>query len=159
MIFEEQMQLQLSKIFIKAKDYQFKSKQEKVEFLAKHYTPALGEIFKYMYNDIEWALPEGDPPYKPDTSNHDNYQLYSALRKIPRLFFFGGHPTLKPLRREQLFIELLESIAAEDAEMLLAIKSKKFKSYVLTRKLVEEVLPNLLDPVKKEKGNKEDTNG
>ena len=43
--------------------------------------------------------------------------------------------------------------------MLLAIKSKKFKSYVLTRKLVEEVLPNLLDPVKKEKGNKEDTNG
>ena len=38
----------------------------RINFLREHSTPALKTILGYTYDpNIEWLLPEGDPPYKP----------------------------------------------------------------------------------------------
>jgi hypothetical protein len=51
---------------------------------------------------------------------------------------------LHPVRRETLFIELLENINPLEAKILLAVKDKKLPFKGLTAKLVEEAFPGLL---------------
>ena len=60
------------------------------------------------------------------------------------LFVEGGNPNLKPARREYLFIELLESVHDQEAQLLLQIKDKKIKCRGLTYKLVKETFPELI---------------
>jgi hypothetical protein len=48
------------------------------------------------------------------------------------------------MRRETKFIQLLESIHAEDAIIVLNMVAKKAPVKGLTKKIVEEAFPNLL---------------
>jgi hypothetical protein len=65
----------------------------------------------------------------PTTLIHEAKRLYVFTRK-----------DLKPLKREQLFIDLLESIEDEEAKVLLAVKDQKLtKLYPkITKKLVKD---------------------
>ena len=49
---------------------------------------------------------------------------------------------MTPLKRETLFIGLLESIDPEDAKVLLAAKDKKLKG--ITAAIVNEAFPGLI---------------
>lgn len=60
------------------------------------------------------------------------------------MFVEGGNPNLKPVRREFLFIQLLESIDSEDAKLLLAVKEKKLPFKGITEKTVRQAFPDLL---------------
>jgi hypothetical protein len=51
---------------------------------------------------------------------------------------------MKPLRREGLFLNLLESLNPEEAELLIAAKDKKMKYKGITKKLVNDAFPNLI---------------
>ena len=77
-----------------------------------------------------------------DDSDNPTY-LYGLIRKL-YLFVEGGNPNLKPARREYLFIEMLESIHPQEAELLLQVKDKKLKCRGLTYNLVKETFPELL---------------
>ena len=70
--------------------------------------------------------------------------LYSVVRKL-YLFIEGGNPNLTKMKREQLFINLLESIDKDDAELLVSIKDKKMPYKLITRKFVEKVYPGLIN--------------
>jgi hypothetical protein len=50
---------------------------------------------------------------------------------------------LKQHRREQLFIELLESVDPGDAKVLIGMKDGKLPYRGMTRKLVADAFPNL----------------
>jgi hypothetical protein len=52
---------------------------------------------------------------------------------------------LNTIKREKIFIELLESLSKEEAQVVLMIKNKKLTGPYknVTRKLVEEALPDL----------------
>jgi hypothetical protein len=50
---------------------------------------------------------------------------------------------LKPLRREALFIEFLESIDPEDADLINTIKDKKLPYPKLTRELILKTFPGI----------------
>ena len=103
------------------------------------------EILKYTFHpEIKFLLPPGDPPYNTvvDDSENPTY-LYGLLRKL-YLFVEGGNPNLKPARREYLFIELLESVHDQEAQLLLQIKDKMIKCRGLTYKLVKETFPELI---------------
>ena len=122
-----------------------KTKKEKIEHLRFHRgNPVMKEFFKYVWDDsIQFLLPEGDPPYKPN-EDLDESGLYQELRKM-YLFIEGQtNPGLKPVRREVLFIQLLEGIHADEAKLLLSVKDKKMPYKSITKKLVEEALPGLL---------------
>ena len=62
------------------------------------------------------------------------------------LFLEGpaGNPNLKQLRREQLFIQMLESLHPLEADVLLQVKDKKLNYRGLTYKLVKETFPEIL---------------
>jgi hypothetical protein len=51
---------------------------------------------------------------------------------------------MKPLKREGLFLNLLESLNPEEAELLIAAKDKKMKSKGITKRLVNDTFPGLL---------------
>ena len=136
----------LSLPLILAEVDQVKSQKQKKEVLLKYNNSALREILKYAFHpDIKFLLPPGDPPHKDfmgDTTPNPTY-LYGLIRKL-YLFVEGGNPNLTQVRREYLFIELLESVSKTEAELLMQIKDKKIQCRGLTYKLIKEVFPDLI---------------
>lgn len=100
---------------------------------------SLGTMYKYKPNsplaqlfraafieDEAWVLPEGVPPYKPymgkaGTSPTD--LLKAILRG--RLEYFKKTKPVPSMKREELFIRLLEAIHADEAKVLLAVKDQE----------------------------------
>ena len=122
-----------------------KNKDGKKAVLVRYDNGALREILKYAFHpDIKFLLPPGNPPYKSVVDETDNpTYLYGLVRKL-YLFVEGGNPNLATKRREYLFIEMLESIHPDEAELLLQVKDKKIKCRGLTYNLIKETFPELL---------------
>ena len=100
---------------------------------------ALKILFEYAYlPEKKFDLPEGEPPYKPDDAPIG--MSPANLRMEMRRLYIFKREDLKPLRREQLFINLLESVHPEEAKLLLAVKEQKLNKLYkkVTRKVVEE---------------------
>jgi hypothetical protein len=100
---------------------------------------ALRVIFEYGFiPEKKFVLPDGVPPYKEDTAPAHMSPTH-LLAEVKRLYVFCRED-LKPIKREQLFINLLESLHPSEAKIVLAVKDqdipKKFKK--ITRKLVED---------------------
>ena len=137
------MKLGLAEILKKASE--FDKKQEKIDWLNKWDSVALRTVLKLAYDPrIKFLLPEGKPPFKINELPDLQSVLYNELRKM-YLFLDGGHPTLNQTRREYLFIQLLENLDKEDAELIATIKDKKLPYKGITKKLVEEMYPGLLE--------------
>jgi hypothetical protein len=103
------------------------------------YNNLLKIMFEYAFVvDKKWDLPEGTPPFKPaaEPIGMTPTNLYGELR---RLYVFS-RKDLKPIKREGLFISLLEGIHPKEAELIIAIKDQALtKLYPkITRKLVTE---------------------
>ena len=123
-----------------------KSVTERKKILLEHESNPLKELLKYAFHpDIKFLLPEGAPPYK-TVGSRDEYNptyLYPNIRKL-YLFVEGGNEGLTTLRREQLFIQLLEELHPKEAEVVIQVKDKKLKYRGLTYKLVKETFPDLI---------------
>jgi hypothetical protein len=58
--------------------------------------------------------------------------------------YFVTGTKLDKFKREKLFIEVLEAISSEEADLLLMVKSKKLTAYKsITRKLAEQAIPEI----------------
>lgn len=137
------MKLGLAEILKKASE--FEKKQDRIDYLYKNDSHALRAILKYAYDPkVKFLLPEGAPPYKPNDLPDLQSVLYSELRKL-YLFIEGGNDNLKPVRREYLFVQLLENLDKQDAELIVAVKDKKIPYKGITKKFVEELYPGLLE--------------
>lgn len=141
------MRYSLSEILQKAD--QEKTQDEKVASLQSNDSPALRRILQLTFApEAQWLLPKGIPPYKPLDLPDQQGRFYSEIRRL-YLFLEGGNPNLKPFRREFLFVQLLESIDAEDANLLVHMKDGKLPYKTITRKIVEKAFPGLLPEVEK----------
>lgn len=123
-----------------------KSFKDRKKVLLDNESNPLKELLKYAFHpDIKFVLPEGAPPYKtigsPDEWNPT--YLYPNIRKL-YLFVEGGHEGLTTMRREQLFVQMLESLHPKEAEVLVQVKDKKLKYRGLTYKLVKETFSDIL---------------
>ena len=137
------MKLSLSEILKNASE--FEKKQDRIDYLMRNNSPALQALLKYAYDDkVKFLLPEGEPPYKPNELPDQEGILYSELRRL-YLFIEGGNDNLKPVRREYLFVQLLETVNKEDAKLLIAVKDKKIPYKGITKKFVQELFPGLLE--------------
>lgn len=92
----------------------------------------LSQVFRFAFVKSEkWVLPEGNPPYTPymgaiGTSADD---LLLVIRR-GRFDYFTKYKNVKPIKREELFIKLLEGVHASEAKVLLAVKDQELhKSY------------------------------
>lgn len=123
----------------------FLTRMEALREAAKH--QAVARVLQLAYDpSIVFNLPEGDPPYKPCQYLDQQSMLYSQLRKM-YLFIGEGNPGLSNLKKEALFIGMLEALDPEDAKLVLAIKSKKLPYPELTQDLVHAARPDLCPPL------------
>lgn len=100
-------------------------KGEQVEALRQNGTAPIQALLKFACDPkIKFLLPEGPTPYKPNDMGDDYGVLPGEMRRM-YLFVEGGNPNLRPLRREQLWVELLEYVNPEDAKLLDLVKDKK----------------------------------
>ena len=114
--------------------------------LLENESEPLKEILKYAFHpDIKFALPPGKPPYKTIGSpeEYNPTYLYPNIRKF-YLYIEGGHDGLTQLRREQLFVQMLESLHPKEAEVVIQIKDKKLNYRGLTYALVKTTFPEIL---------------
>ena len=124
-----------------------RTKKEKIEVLQSHSSAAMKAVLGYTYDpNVKWLLPDGIPPYKPVAEGIEaDGRLISEVK---RFYLFAEGPSdaqknLKQHRREQLFIELLESVDPGDAKVLIGMKDGKLPYRGMTRKLVADAFPNL----------------
>jgi hypothetical protein len=101
----------------------------------------------------KFILPEGEPPFKASAEplGMTPTNLYVECKRFHNCFC---NEKLKPLKRESLFIGLLEGIHPEEAKVLIAIKDQKLtKLYPkITWKLVSDagIIPAPPEKEKKE---------
>ena len=124
-----------------------KTKKEKVELLQKHNTPALRQLFIWNFDEsVISMVPEGQVPYTPNDAptGTDHTRLEQEYRGFYR-FVKGGADKLPSLKRESLFVQLLEGLSAEEAELLCLVKdgslTSKYKR--ITKAVVSEAFPQI----------------
>lgn len=116
--------------------------EKQVDFLLLHSSYALKAVLGYgMDPGVKWLLPAGNPPFRPlfEASDQEG-RFYIECKK---LIYFVDSPEgreVKPLKREQLFIQVLESIDARDATLLLRMKNRQLK---IMPEAIAQAFPNL----------------
>ena len=123
-----------------------RSKAKKVEILQEYANPALKSLFIWNFDEtVVSVVPAGEVPYNPNevpvgtdhTSLRKEYKhLYNFVR--------GGNDSLTSLRRETMFIQMLEGLHPEEAKILCLVKDKSLQSkYKLTYEVVKEAYPDI----------------
>lgn len=100
---------------------------------------ALRFIFEHAFlPEKKFALPEGAPPYKEDSAplGMTPANLYMEVKKL----YVFCREDLTALRRETLFVNLLENVHPTEAKLLIAVKDQELpKLYKnITHKLVSD---------------------
>ena len=124
-----------------------KTKAEKIALLQKHNSAALRQILIINFDDsVVSVMPEGDVPYTPNEApvGTDHSRLEHEYRGLYR-FFKGGDNRLKNLKREQMFVQLLEGLSAEEAELIVLVKDGKMNTKYkrITKAVVSEAFPQI----------------
>jgi len=120
-----------------------KKTQEKIDAIKANDSTVLRMILQACYDpNVVWALPPGNPPYKPSALVDQQHILIHESRKIP-YFIKGFREDIPSAKREAMWIELLEAVDPKDAELLCAIKEKKPLKGI-TIQHVTEGLPGLI---------------
>ena len=148
-----------------------RSNAKKVEALQKFELDSLKAIFIWNFDDsVISLLPPGEVPYssleeeqnttgtlttrinqQSDTMRHNQTtnanQGHTTLRREwTKLYNFikGGNDSLNGLRRETMFIQILQGLHPLDAEILCLTKDKKLQTkYRISRENVEEAYPDI----------------
>ena len=122
-----------------------KTKKEKVDLLRKHNSNALRQLLIINFDEsIESVMPEGDVPYTPNDApiGTDHSRLEQEYRGLYR-FFKGGDNRINSLKRETMFVQLLEGLHQDEAELVVLAKdgglNKKYKR--ITKAMVSEAFP------------------
>jgi hypothetical protein len=125
-----------------------KTKKEKIAYMQEMGKyPAFKDVLRINFDDeVVSLLPEGEVPYRRDDAPAGyEYQTLSKEYRRFTYFFKGGKGTnLSPLKRESMWIDLLESLGGSEADLMVLAKDKRLKYKGVTKKLVQEAFPNLL---------------
>ena len=137
------------------------SKQGKINCLRAYDHPILRGMLQINFNpDFKLDLPEGVPPYKRDEKIPVGYSETNLFAEFRRMYIWGQPNNLSKIKKETLFIQLLEGIHWTEADDLCLCKDKKLqtKYKTITEDLVREAFPDALPPSKpKEVIKKEST--
>ena len=104
-----------------------KTKKEKVAFLQQYNSDALRMVIKSSFDPkIIWDLPEGQVPFSandaPEGTEHT--MLITEARKLFH-FIKGGDNQITRNKRESMFVQMLEGLNQNEAQLLVAAKDKK----------------------------------
>ena len=121
-------------------------KKHKVDLL-RRLNEHCKEILHHAFHpSIKFLLPEGTPPYVfRGTPEAFPTSLYPEVRTF-YIFCEGGGANVNQIRREAIFIQLLEKIHPDEAKVVIAMKDKKFNELydTITYDVVREAFPDML---------------
>ena len=120
-----------------------KTKKEKIKLLQELNTQALRMLLIINFDDsVVSLLPPGDVPYTPNEAPAGTE--HTVLEKEARILhhFFKGGSNIKQVKREQMFVQMLEGLSSGEAEALVLAKDKKIgKRWKITKACVTEAFP------------------
>lgn len=136
-----------------------KTKDEKVRILVEYKSPALTKLLLCNFaKSVEFVFPDGKTPFTElDTPKGINHQmLFNEQRHIDKFIkktvngvtYFGcsgtNRPKIQQLKKEAMWIQLLEALHQEEADLMDLIKDKNLTSrYKVTRQNVIDAFPEL----------------
>ena len=140
-----------------------KTKQAKIDILRSYDSQVLRGVLELNFiSDYKLMLPEGTPPFKRDDRTPDGYSetnLYTEFRRI--YIWLKPDANITKVKREHLWIQMLEGLHWKEADLLNLMKDKnitsKYKS--VTYDLVSEAFPGMLPPKPAEKVEKKAKGG
>lgn len=116
--------------------------EEQVEWLKKYDNPMIRLILKIWYRDeFKLRIPSTRPPFSPSPSTENHLLLYSKGKDL-MMIVEGVASGLNQLTLEGVFIRMLESIHAEDAELIVQMISKKPLPY-LSKEVIQKAYPEI----------------
>lgn len=123
-----------------------RTKVKKVEVLQQYEHDAIKSILIWNFDQtVISILPVGDVPFNknevPVGTDHT-----SLRREYKHLYNFvkGGNDSLSGLRRETMFIQMLEGLHPEEAEILCLTKDKRLtEKYKITYDIVQQAYPDI----------------
>jgi len=123
-----------------------RTKAKKIEILKEYDDLALKAILIWNFDPTAISvIPEGPVPYKenevPVGTDHT-----SLRREWKNLYHFvkGGNDRLSAIRRETMFIQMLEGLHPEEAKIICLVKDKNLESqYKITYEMVQQAYPDI----------------
>ena len=123
-----------------------KTKAKKIQTLKQYESLHLKSVLIWNFDEsVQSMLPDGDVPFNKNEApaGTEHLQLAYEWKKLYN-FVKGGNDALRPMKREQLFMQLLEGLHPDEAEIICLVKDKNLKKkYKLTRAIVEEAFPDI----------------
>ena len=125
-----------------------KTKAEKINLLREHNSNALRQILIWNFDDsVVSMIPEGEVPFTPNDAplGTDHTRLEQEYRGLFR-FVKGGQDSLKRTKRESMFIQLLEGLSKDEAELVCLVKDGKLTSKYkrITKTVIQEAYPQII---------------
>ena len=123
-----------------------RTKAKKIEILREYDDLALKAILIWNFDPTAISvLPEGPVPYKenevPIGTDHT-----SLRREWKNLYHFvkGGNDRLSAIRRETMFVQMLEGLHPEEAKIVCLVKDKDLETrYKITYDMVQQAYPDI----------------
>ena len=125
-----------------------RTKAKRVEILQEYRDDSLTAVLIWNFDErVQSAVPDGQVPYKenevPVGTDHT-----SLRREWKTLYHFikGGNDSLSSLRRECMFIQLLEGLHPKEAEIICLVEDKDLESVYpkVTLDVVKEAFPDIV---------------
>ena len=125
-----------------------RTKAKRVDILKEYRDDSLTAILIWNFDErVQSAVPDGQDPYKenevPVGTDHT-----SLRREWKQLYHFikGGNDSLSRLRRESMFIQLLEGLHPKEAEIICLVKDKELEEVYpkVTLDVVKEAFPDIV---------------
>ena len=123
-----------------------KTDAKKLAILREYECDILKSLFIWNFDDsVISLLPVGNVPYKPNESplGTDHSSLRREQRSLYN-FVKGGNDQLSTIRRETIFIQMLEGLHPKEADIVIAVKDKNLEDmYDVPFEVVEEAYPDI----------------
>tara|TARA_Y100001963_G_C6777625_1_gene448132 strand:- start:1203 stop:1691 length:489 start_codon:yes stop_codon:yes gene_type:complete len=117
--------LLLSEILDKV--HKAKTKADKLKILKDYDSQSMRMIIKSSFDPkIEWVLPKGQVPYKVNDApaGTEHTRLASEAKKLYH-YIKGADNDTPQVRKETMFIQLLEGLHSSEAELVINAKDKR----------------------------------
>ena len=124
-----------------------RTKAKKVQVLKEYRDDALTAVLIWNFDpSVTSALPDGDVPYTPNDVPEGTDHT-SLRREWKNLYHFikGGNDELSGLRRESMFVQMLEGLHPKEADLICLVKDKRLTDkYKVTFDMVKEAYPDIV---------------
>ena len=124
------------------------TKEGKIGFLRQHNNDVVRTMLRFNFDyNLKWSLPEGEPPYTKILDRPMGFEQTTLQRELRRMYIWvNTSENISQLKREALFVSMLEGLHHTEAEIMCLVKDGKLETKYpsITHELIMEAFPGLL---------------